>query len=56
MNLGFERYPFKPHTFSHSLSKLEQLLNSPNCTLEALMDDDDFLTEFRSMNSKLLQL
>ena len=35
---------------------MEDLLNSPDCTLEKLMDEEDFLQELRNMNTKLLQL
>lgn len=37
------------------LSPLEQLLQSPDCSVEALLDEDDIIQEFKSGNDRLLQ-
>jgi len=58
---GFEKYAFfnKIHrywAFGRSSQSIEELLNNPDCTLEKLMDEEDFLQELRNMNTKLTQL
>ncbi len=61
---GFEKYEShiwnkqlnRYWAFGRSSQSIEDLLNNPDCTLEKLMDEEDFLQELRNMNSKLLQL
>ncbi len=58
---GFEKYAggdkrSRYWAFGRSSQSIEDLLNSPDCTLEKLMDEEDFLQELRNMNTRLLQL
>ena len=61
-NSGFERYgdyerePFRYWAFGRTAQPIEDLLNNPDCSLEKLLDEEDFVQELRNMNSKLIQL
>jgi hypothetical protein len=33
---------------------VEELLNSKNCTVDKLLNDDDILQEFKNLNDKLI--
>lgn len=37
-----------------SSASIEDLLNSKNCTVDKLLDDDDCLQEFKNLNKKLI--
>jgi len=40
----------------HSVTALDQLLDSGNFTLEQLMDEEDILQEVKGQNKKLIDL
>jgi hypothetical protein len=40
--------------FSRS-SRVDELLNNPDTTLELLLEDDNILSEFKGMNPRLLE-
>lgn len=42
--------------FGRSSQAIEDLLNSSDCTLEKLIDEEDFMGELRSLNTRLIQL
>lgn len=41
--------------FAHHSSRIEEMLNSPDTTIEQLLDDDNIISEFKSLNPKLLE-
>ncbi len=43
-------------TFGRTTDGIEELLSKPDCTLEKLLDDDNFVEEVRSPPSKLVSL
>jgi len=42
--------------FAHQSSQIDELFNNPDLTLEELLDDDNIISEFKSMNPRLLEL
>jgi len=42
--------------FGRASQAIGDLLSSPDCTLEKLMDEESFLDELRSGNSQLMEL
>jgi hypothetical protein len=41
--------------FAAHSSRIDDMLNNPETTLEQLLDDDNIITEFKSLNPKLLE-
>jgi len=37
-----------------SSASIEEVLNSPDCSVEKLLNDEDLLQEFRNLNDKLI--
>ena len=54
--LPFSRSFWNILNYSHQPSHIDDLLSQPDCTLEQLLDDDNILSEFKSLNPKLLEL
>ncbi len=52
---GFLNSTFWSTYRTQGSSSIEDLLNSDECTVEKLLEDDDVLSEFKSMNDKLIQ-
>lgn len=40
---------------SQGSASIEELLNSKDCSVDKLLEDDDCLQEFKNLNDKLIQ-
>ena len=46
--------PNKINNKEENINYIEKKLNSPNTTLEDLLEEDDIITEIRNQNEKLI--
>mmetsp|Transcript_49034 Transcript_49034/g.36108 ORF Transcript_49034/g.36108 Transcript_49034/m.36108 type:complete len:113 (+) Transcript_49034:28-366(+) len=51
---GFLNSSFWSSYRSPSSTSIEEILNSADCSVERLLEDDDCLQEFKNLNEKLL--